>query len=149
MCRTINQIPWPEIMIKNASAWGQRSKELIANNSIQFLNRHGGKLYWDNDDLSELEVTTELPKMINPDMVSNLPGIELESDFPQPAVPESGEKPDIITQFSATRLNSGLDDETEANIKPRVVIETPDMSLRDDVDPGFSRGQGLFPKIEE
>ena len=64
MCRTINQIPWPEIMIKNASAWGQRSKELIANNSIQFLNRHGGKLYWDNDDLSELEVTTELPKMI-------------------------------------------------------------------------------------
>ena len=49
--RTINQIPWPERMIENASAWGRRSKELIAKNAIQFRNLHGGKFDWDNDDL--------------------------------------------------------------------------------------------------
>ena len=87
--------------------------------------------------------------MINPDMVANLPDIELKSDFLRPAVPASGEKPDIMTQLAAARLNAGLDDEPEANIDPRGVIETPDMSLRDDVDTGVSRGQVLLPTIEE
>ena len=70
--------------------WVRRSKEIIANNAIQFRNLRGGKFDWDNDDLSKLEVTTELLNMIHPDMVVNLPGIELESDFPRPAVPASG-----------------------------------------------------------
>ena len=99
--------------------------------------------------MSELEVTTELPNMIHPDIVANLPGIELESDFTRPAVPASGEKPDIMTQLAAARLNAGLGNEPEANIEPRGLIYTPDMSLRDDVDPGVSRGQGVLPKIEE
>ena len=81
MRRTINQIPWPERMIEKASAWGRRSKELIAKYSIQFCNRLGRNFDWENEDLSKLEVTTELPRMIYPDMVANLPGIELESYF--------------------------------------------------------------------
>ena len=87
--------------------------------------------------------------MIHPDMVENLAGIELESNFLKPAVLVLGEKPNIMTQLGAARLNASLDNNPEANIEARSMIETPDMSLRDDVDPGFSRGQGLFPKIEE
>ena len=34
-----------------------------------------------------IEFTTELPKMIHPDMVANIPGIELESDFLTPSIP--------------------------------------------------------------
>ena len=79
--------------------------------------------------------------MIHPDMVVSLTGIELESDFPRPAVPASGEKPDIMTQLSAARLNAGLDNQPEANIEPRGVIETPYISLCDDVYPGVSWGQ--------
>ena len=63
--RPINQISWPEIIIKKASAWGRQSKEIIAKNAIQFRNRQGGKFDCDNDDMSELEVTMELPKMIH------------------------------------------------------------------------------------
>ena len=109
MRRTINQIPLPERIIEKASAWGRRSKEIIAKNAIQFRNRQGGKFDWENDDMSELKVTTELPKMIHPDMVVNIPGIELESDFLRPAFLASGEKPDIMTQLAAARLNDGLD----------------------------------------
>ena len=143
MRRTINQIPLPERISKKASAWGRQSKEIIAKNAIQFCNRRGGKFDWDNDDMSELKVTTELPKMIHPDMVVNIPGIELESDFLRPAILASGEKPDIMTQLAAARLNDGLDEEHEANIETRRVINTTNMSPRDYLDPG------VLPKIEE
>ena len=59
----------------------------MANNAIQIRNRHGGNFDWDNDDMSALEVTTELLKMIHPDMVANLPGIELEFFFPRLETP--------------------------------------------------------------
>ena len=103
-------------MIKKASAWGRRSKEIIAKNDIQFRNRHGGKFDWDNGDMYKLEVTTELPKMIHTNMVEILPGIEIESDFPRPSIPTPYKQPDIMTQFSPARLNSGLEKYPEANI---------------------------------
>ena len=92
--------------------------------------------------MSKLEVTTELPKMIHPNMVATLPGIELESDLPRPAIPTSDKQPDIMTPLAAARLNSGLDEEPEANIEPRGVINTTDMSPHDDTDPG------VLPAIE-
>ena len=97
--RTKNQIPWPERMTEKASAWVRRSKELISKNAIRFRNRHRGNFDWDNDDMSKIEVTTELTKMIHPDMVANLLDIEFESDFPRPTVPTLGKKPDAMTQL--------------------------------------------------
>ena len=85
----------------------------------------------------------EFPKIIHPDMLENLPGIELESDFLIPAIPTSDKHPDIMTQLVAARLNAGLDEEPKANIKPRGVIKKTDMSSRDDLD------TRVFPKIEE
>ena len=38
----------------------------IKRNCIDFLNRKGEKFDWDNDDLSDLELTDEQPKMIDP-----------------------------------------------------------------------------------
>ena len=73
--------------------------------------------------------------MIHPDMLANIPGIELENDFPQPTVLTLGEKPDIMTQLEAARLNAGLGDEADTNINTRGLIEAPDMSLRDNLDP--------------
>ena len=81
--------------------------------------------------------------MIHTDMVSNLPDIELETDFPIPAIPTTDKQPDIMTQLAAARLNTGLDKEPEANIQPRGVIKTTDMSPRNDLDPG------VLPKIEQ
>ena len=44
----------------------------------------------------ELEVTTYLPNIIHPNMVANLPSIELESDSKRPVVPTSGKKPELL-----------------------------------------------------
>ena len=54
--------------------------------------------------------------MIHPDMVANISGIELESDFLRPAIPTQDKQPDIMTQLAAARLNAGLDKEHEDNI---------------------------------
>ena len=129
-------------MIKKDSAWRRRSKEIIAKNDIQFRNRHGGKFDWDNDYLSEFEVTTEIPKMTHIDMVANLPGNELESDFPRPAIPTSDKQPDIMTQLAAARLNAGLDEDLKANIHTRGVIKTTDTSPHNELYPG------VLPNIE-
>ena len=147
--RNISQIPWTERMIKKASVWRRRSKEIMANNAIQIRNRHGGNFDWDNDDMSALEVTTELLKMIHPDMVANLPGIKLEIDFLRQVLLVSGKNPYIITQLESAILNAGLDEEPEANIDPIRVIETPDINLRDDMYPGLYHGQGVLLTIEE
>ena len=81
--------------------------------------------------------------MIHPDMVANLPSIELESDNPTPAIPTSDKQPDIMTQLAAARLNSGLEKEPGANIDPRGVIITTDMSTHNDLD------TVVLPNIEE
>ena len=81
--------------------------------------------------------------MIHTDMVVNLPGIELESDFPRPAITTPDKQTDTMTQLASARLNAGLEEEPEANIKPRGVIKTTNTSPRDDLDPG------VFPNIEE
>ena len=75
-------------------------------------------------------------------MVANLPGLELESDFLTPAIPTPDKQPDIMTQLAAARLNAGLDEEHEANIETRGVINTTVMSPRDELYPG------VLPKIE-
>ena len=81
--------------------------------------------------------------MIHPDMVANLPGLELESDFPTPAIPTPDKQTYIMTQLAAARLNDGLDEEHETNIDIRGVIKTTGMSPGDDLYPG------VLPKIEE
>ena len=51
--RVADQMPWPDSMIKTASAWGRKSKKLIMKDSVQFLNRKREKFDWDNDDLDD------------------------------------------------------------------------------------------------
>ena len=64
-----------------------------------------------------------------------------------------GKNPDIMTQLSAAGLNAGIDDEPEANINPRGVIKTPDMSPRDDLDPGvflmIEEEQEIIPELSD
>ena len=64
--------------------------------------------------------------MIHPDMVANLPGIELESDFLRLAIPKSDKQPDIMIQLAADRLNVGLYKEPLASIDSRGLIKITD-----------------------
>ena len=43
------QLPFPNIILKKANAWGEKSKAQITKDSIQFLNRMGEKFDLEND----------------------------------------------------------------------------------------------------
>ena len=75
--------------------------------------------------------------MIQPDLVADVPGIELESDSGGPAVQVRNEKPNIAGRVSAARINAGLDDEAEPNTETRGVVNAPDTreGLDNDTDP--------------
>ena len=75
-------------------------------------------------------------------MVSDLPDIELESDFLRTDTPTPDKQPDIMTQLEDARLNTGLDEYPEANIESRGVIKTTDMI------PCYDLDQGVLSKIE-
>ena len=64
--RIIKQIPWPDGTIEMANAWGRKSKHIARKESITFLNRRHEPFDWENDDMSDLVVTNDQPKMIHP-----------------------------------------------------------------------------------
>ena len=45
---------------------GEKGARVIQRDSIEFRNRKGEKFDWENDDLSDLEVANEQPKMTDP-----------------------------------------------------------------------------------
>ena len=91
--------------------------------------------------------------MIHPDMVANLPDLELENDFLTLAIPTPDKQPDIMTQLAAARLNAGLDEDHEANIQTIGVIKTTDTSPRNRLDPGVLREieeeQEILPELSD
>ena len=45
---------WPDRLIKKANAWGKKSKSSVVKEDIKFLNRHGHRFDWDNEDIDEI-----------------------------------------------------------------------------------------------
>ena len=48
---------------------------------IKFLNRHGVKSDWDNDDLEEIELSKTNEKFVQPDFIAEVPGIAVQGDY--------------------------------------------------------------------
>ena len=81
--RRVVQLPFPNIMLKKATAWGEKSKAQITKDSIQFLNRMGEKFDWENDEVGTIQVVRTDPKKVNRDHVvsAEIPGIKIENDY--------------------------------------------------------------------
>ena len=74
--RIFDILPYPDAILKKVENWGKRSKRAILRGRIDFLNRKGEKFDWDNDDLADLKAVDEQPKLVHPDIISEIPGIE-------------------------------------------------------------------------
>ena len=64
----MTQLPWPldNRLVKKVEEWGKKGASAIKRGCIDFLNRNGEKFDWENDDISELEVVNEQPKLVQP-----------------------------------------------------------------------------------
>ena len=111
--------------MKKVEAWGKKGACAIKKGCINFLNRNGEKFDWENDDLSELEVVNEQPKLVDPG-VADIPsdaGLEQElSDLQQVK-----EKPSYVTRAVAARQRAGLDVKLEPRQSRGVEVRADDV----------------------
>ena len=80
------------------------------------MNRKNEKFDWDNDDLSEIKAVTNQPKLINPGIMAEFPGIETEEmvdDTETGPTSDQEEKPSPATRAKTARVNAGLDDDDQ------------------------------------
>ena len=72
--RTVTQLPWPldNKRIKRIEQWGKKGASAIKRGCIDFLNGSGEKFDWENDDMFELEVVSEQPKLVDPGVAGTL-----------------------------------------------------------------------------
>ena len=56
--------------------WGKQSKQAILRGRIGILNRKGEIFDWDNDNLVDLQTIDKQPKLMHPDILSEIPGVK-------------------------------------------------------------------------
>jgi hypothetical protein len=74
------------------------------------LNRNGKKFDWENDDLTNLETIRTEDKLVHPDFIAEIPGIETEADYEDIVGPQSasqGHKPTVAQRVAAARQSAG------------------------------------------
>ena len=82
------------------------------------MNRKGEKFDWDNDDLADLTAVNEQPKLVHPDIIAEIPGVETQDMYdnvigPIPIGEE--EKPSSYAERAlVARRNAGLDTDDQA-----------------------------------
>ena len=110
--RTVTQFPWPldNGLVKNVEELGKKGASAIKKGCIDFLNRNGEKFDSENDDLSDLEVVNEQPKLVDPGL-SEVP-LDAEPKEELDGSQEVKEKPSYVTRAAATRRRAGLDVES-------------------------------------
>ena len=73
-------MPWPDKLLKIANSWGKRGKYAIQRGHLKFLDQNGETFDWKNDNLANLEMDWTENKLIHPDFIAELPGIETETN---------------------------------------------------------------------
>ena len=116
--------------MKKVEEWGKKGAAAIKRGCIEFLNRAGKKFDWDNDDLSELEVVSEQPKLVDPGVAeAPLPDAPKEELGASSATPE---KPLYYTRAVAARRHAGLDVESAPRQSRGVGVRADNVIVIDD-----------------
>ena len=152
---TVKQIPWTDKLLVVANQWGGKGKAAIMQGRIKFLNRNGEKFDWDNDDLGEIEVVVKYPKLIQTDFITEIPGIDMDSDYEKIIGPKPDEeqdaKPLISEHAEDARRNAGLESNVDVHVTTRGVDddieETPVYEVDDESDDELDGG--VYPPVKE
>ena len=128
------------------------------------MNRKGEKFDWDNDDLADLTAVNEQPKLVHPDIIAEIPGVETQDMYdnvigPIPIGEE--EKPSSYAERALmARRNAGLDTDDQARgvdkKRDEVIViddddddDVPGVFIKDESVDRFSvSGEDIFPGQE-
>ena len=98
--RIVKVVPYPDRVIKRVNGLGKTPRGEKYSDGLEFLNRHKQRFDWENEELNEK--ISEVEEPIYPDILAEVPGLVLESDFddaddvvmtpPQPTLEEQAER---------------------------------------------------------
>ena len=77
--RVIKVVPYPDRVIKRLNDLGKTPRGEKYSNGLVFLNRKKQPFNWENEELNEQLPEVEEP--IYPDILAEVPGLVLKSDF--------------------------------------------------------------------
>ena len=98
--RTFKQMVWLERLLREANVWGGKGKKAFLKVQIKFLNRKGDKFDWDNDNLIEIKMADKEPKLVQTKFISEIPGIEVESDYEPIIGTKPNTEPEVKTSYA-------------------------------------------------
>ena len=79
--RSPTQMPWQDRLLNVANSLGKRGKQAIQREHLKFLNRNCEKFDWEKDDLANLKTDRTEEKLVHPDFIAEIPGIEIEANY--------------------------------------------------------------------
>ena len=135
--RSAKQLFYPDRIMKKAEKWGKKGKSAVLRGQIKFLNRYGEKFDWDNDNLEEIKVSKMDEKLVQPDFIAGVPGIEVQGDYDniigtKPDVRSDKEIPSFAQSMAEASENYGRNLEANTQVKARRVdIGSSDGSVID------------------
>ena len=94
------------------------------------MNRNGEKFDWENDDLLDLGVVSEQPKLVGPGVAEIPLGAEPEEELGGSR--EVKEKPLYVTRVFPLRRRAGLDVESEPRQSREVDVRADNVIVIDD-----------------
>ena len=77
--RVVKVVPYPDRVIKRVNEWGKTPRGEKYSDGLKFLNRNKQPFDWENEEPNETLPEVEEP--IYPDILAEVPGLVLESDF--------------------------------------------------------------------
>ena len=130
--RTVTQLPWSldNKLLKKIEHWGKKGASVIKRGCVDFLNRSGEKIDWENDDMSELKVVSEQPKLVDPGVADIPSTAEPEEELGGPH--EVKGKPSYVTRAVAARRRAGLDVESAPHQSRGVEVHADNVIVIDD-----------------
>ena len=72
-------MPYPDCIIKRVNEWGKTKRGEKYSDGVEFCNRKNQPFDWENKELAE--TLLEVKEPIYPDILAEIPGLVLESDF--------------------------------------------------------------------
>ena len=126
----VRQMIFPYRLVRKANAWGKKGKNAILKGQIKFLNRKGEKFDWENDDLTETEMADKEPRLVQPNFIAEITGIEVESDYETITGPKHNTKPEVNSSYAEraekARKNYGRKADVVTQSKTRGVDDDED-----------------------
>ena len=111
-------LPYLDVIFKEVENWGKRGKRATLRGRIDFLNRKGEKFDWDNNDFADLQAIDKQPKLVHPDIISEIPRVETADMYDRiigPTPIGKKEKPPSYAEYAAkAHKNTGLDTDNQA-----------------------------------